>query len=263
MAGKQFHICCAPGDVGEYVFLPGNPGRVPKIAERLENAHFVAQNREFVTYTGFLNGIETSVTSTGIGGPSAAIAMEELVALGARTFIRIGTCGGMQEDIPPGTLILPTGAIRMEGTTREYLPLPFPAVPDFAVLSALVWAAKESAAPFRTGVVHCKDSFYGQHAPKSMPVGAALQENWEAWKKGGALGSEMESAALFVVAAARRVRCGTVLQMIWNQERSALARTHEEAQEDMSAAISVALGAMGRLMEIDKKRSLRNDNKGV
>ena len=118
-AESMFHLHCQKGSVGRYVFLPGDPGRVPKIATYLEQAQLTAQNREFTTYTGFLDGVPVSVTSTGIGGPSAAIAMEELVQCGADTFLRIGTCGGMQPHLVPGTLILPTGAVRMEGTTQS------------------------------------------------------------------------------------------------------------------------------------------------
>ncbi len=253
MSDCQFHIHCAPGEVGEYAFLPGDPGRVPLIASYLHDAKPVAQNREYTTYTGVLSGVPVSVTSTGIGGPSAAIAMEELAALGTHTFIRIGTCGGMQPDLKPGTLILPTGAIRMEGTTHEYLPAAFPAVPDFDLLSQLVVAAEDYGFNYRTGVVHCKDSFYGQHIPSSMPIGNALIEHWNAWKAAGTLGSEMESAALFIVAAARHLRCATVLQTIWNQERSKVTQDPSQAHDDMTDAILTAICAMGCVIEIDRK----------
>ncbi|MFR4476451.1 MAG: nucleoside phosphorylase, partial [Ruminococcus callidus] len=209
-------------DIGHYVFLPGDPDRVPWIASYLENAQKVAQSREFTTYTGTLDGTRVSVTSTGIGGPSAAIAMEELVALGAHTFLRIGTCGGMQPELVPGALIIPTGAIRMEGTSQEYMPLAFPAVPDFGLTEHLVCAARAAAYDYHTGVVQCKDSFYGQHSPETMPAAQTLLQNWQAWKAAGALASEMESAALFIVAATRRVKCATILQMLWNQERQAV-----------------------------------------
>ena len=202
MAERQFHIQCTAEDIGHYVFLPGDPDRVPWIASYLENAQKVAQSREFTTYTGTLDGTRVSVTSTGIGGPSAAIAMEELVALGAHTFLRIGTCGGMQPELVPGALIIPTGAIRMEGTSQEYMPLAFPAVPDFGLTEHLVCAARAAAYDYHTGVVQCKDSFYGQHSPETMPVAPTLLQNWQAWKAAGTLASEMESAALFTVAAA-------------------------------------------------------------
>ena len=234
MAERQFHIQCTAEDIGHYVFLPGDPDRVPWIASYLENAQKVAQSREFTTYTGTLDGTRVSVTSTGIGGPSAAIAIEELVALGAHTFLRIGTCGGMQPELVPGALIIPTGAIRMEGTSQEYMPLAFPAVPDFGLTEHLVCAARAAAYDYHTGVVQCKDSFYGQHSPETMPVAPTLLQNWQAWKAAGTLASEMESAALFTVAAARHVRCATILQMLWNQERQAVVRDKEHAASDMT-----------------------------
>ena len=254
MAERQFHIQCTAEDIGHYVFLPGDPDRVPWIASYLENAQKVAQSREFTTYTGTLDGTRVSVTSTGIGGPSAAIAMEELVALGAHTFLRIGTCGGMQPELVPGALIIPTGAIRMEGTSQEYMPLAFPAVPDFGLTEHLVCAARAAAYDYHTGVVQCKDSFYGQHSPETMPVASTLLQNWQAWKAAGTLASEMESAALFTVAAARHVRCATILQMLWNQERQAVVRDKEHAASDMTHAIDVAVAAM---------RAVIRENKGT
>lgn len=254
MAERQFHIQCTAEDIGHYVFLPGDPDRVPWIASYLENAQKVAQSREFTTYTGTLDGTRVSVTSTGIGGPSAAIAMEELAALGAHTFLRIGTCGGMQPELVPGALIIPTGAIRMEGTSQEYMPLAFPAVPDFGLTEHLVCAARAAAYDYHTGVVQCKDSFYGQHSPKTMPVAPTLLQNWQAWKAAGTLASEMESAALFTVAAARHVRCATILQMLWNQERQAVIRDKEHAASDMTHAIEVAVAAM---------RAVIRENKGT
>ena len=162
----------------------------------------MGSNREYVTYTGALLGERVSVVSTGIGGPSAAIAMEELCNLGVHTFIRVGTCGGIKLDVQSGDIVVASGAVRMEGTSREYAPIEYPAVPDFDVTCALVQAAKNLGLPTHTGVVHCKDSFYGQHSPHRMPVSYELENKWEAWKRLGVLASEMESAALFTVAAA-------------------------------------------------------------
>lgn len=256
MAERQFHIQCTAEDIGHYVFLPGDPDRVPWIASYLENAQKVAQSREFTTYTGTLDGTHVSVTSTGIGGPSAAIAMEELVALGTHTFLRIGTCGGMQPELVPGALIIPTGAIRMEGTSQEYMPLAFPAVPDFGLTEHLVCAARAAAYDYHTGVVQCKDSFYGQHSPETMPVAPTLLQNWQAWKAAGTLASEMESAALFTVAAARHVRCATILQMLWNQERQAVVRDKEHAASDMTHAIEVAVAAMRAMIRENKETAV-------
>jgi len=256
MAERQFHIQCTAEDIGHYVFLPGDPDRVPWIASYLENAQKVAQSREFTTYTGTLDGTRVSVTSTGIGGPSAAIAMEELAALGAHTFLRIGTCGGMQPELLPGALIIPTGAIRMEGTSQEYMPLAFPAVPDFGLTEHLVCAARAAAYDYHTGVVQCKDSFYGQHSPETMPVAPTLLQNWQAWKAAGTLASEMESAALFTVAAARHVRCATILQMLWNQERQTVIRDKEHAASDMTHAIEVAVAAMRAVIRENKETAV-------
>lgn len=245
-AGYQYHVHTKKGDVGRYVILPGDPGRCEKIAAYFDDPKLVADNREYRTYTGTLLGEKVSVTSTGIGGPSAAIAVEELVRCGADTFIRVGTCGGIQEEIIGGDVVIASGAVRMEGTSREYAPIEFPAVPDFEVTLALRDGAKELGLRNHVGVVQCKDSFYGQHRPEAMPVGAMLAGRWEAWKRLGVLASEMESAALFVAAAHLGVRCGTVLHTVWNQERAALG-IREESAMDPGRAIDVAVEALRRL----------------
>jgi len=243
----QFHIQCGPGDVGGYCILPGDPGRCEAIAQYLDNAVHVRTNREYVTYTGELLGERVSVVSTGIGGPSAAIAMEELCNLGAHTFIRVGTCGGIKLEVQSGDVVVASGAVRMEGTSREYAPLEYPAVPDFGVTCALARAAKNLGFPTHVGVVQCKDSFYGQHSPGRMPVHFDLEQKWEAWKRLGVLASEMESAALFTVAASRGVRCGSVFHVIWNQEREAADLDQKESY-DTSAAIRVGVEALKLLL---------------
>ena len=243
----QFHIQCGPGEVGEYCILPGDPGRCGQIAAYLEGAEHVKTNREYVTYTGTLAGARVSVVSTGIGGPSAAIALEELANLGAHTFLRVGTCGGIKLEVQSGDVVIATGAVRMEGTSREYAPLEWPAVPDFQVTAALVEAARDERLRWHAGVVQCKDSFYGQHSPGRMPVAAMLAEKWEAWKRLGVLASEMESAALFTVAAARGVRCGSVFHVIWNQEREAAGLDQEECH-DTALAIRVGIEGLRRLI---------------
>ena len=173
-SGKQYHTQLGPGDVGKYVILPGDPKRCEKIAKHFENPRLVADSREYVTYTGTLEGVPVSVTSTGIGGPSAAIAIEELSKVGADTFIRVGTCGGMQTQVCGGDIVIANGAIRMEGTSREYAPIEYPAVPDVDVLYALVTAAKRKGITYHAGVVQCKDSFFGQHEPEVMPKNESL-----------------------------------------------------------------------------------------
>ena len=250
----QYHIHCVPGDVGRYVILPGDPGRCEKIAALFDDAHFVARNREYTVYTGTLLGEKVSVCSTGIGGPSASIAMEELHNIGADTFIRVGTCGGIDLDVQSGDVVVATGAIRYEHTSREYAPIEFPAVPDYEVLSNLVEAAKASGRDWYAGVVQCKDSFYGQHSPERMPVSYELEQKWQAWKRLGVLASEMESAALFTVAAARGVRCGSVFHVIWNQERNA-AGLDQIRDEDTDAAVRTGVEAIRLLIRRDREKA--------
>ncbi len=250
----QFHIACSEGDVGQYCILPGDPGRCEKIAAHFDGAKKVAkvaQNREFTTYTGTLAGEPISVVSTGIGGPSAAIALEELAALGAHTFIRIGTCGGINLKVQSGDVVIATAAVRQEGTSREYAPIEYPAAADFEVVSALVTAAAQKNLPWHAGVVQSKDSFYGQHDPDRMPVSGALLAKWEAWKRLGVLASEMEAAALFTVAASLGLRCGAVFHTIWNQERK-LNGMFEDDRYDTEQAVEVAVAAMETLIRQDK-----------
>ena len=250
---QQFHIRCREGDVGRYVIVPGDPGRCEKIAAYFDDAHFVSSNREYTIYTGTLLGEKVSVCSTGIGGPSAAIALEELHNIGADTFIRVGTCGGIDLDVRSGDVVIASGAIRYEHTSREYAPIEFPAVPDFQVLSALVQAAQNLKMPYKVGVVQCKDSFYGQHDPKRMPVSCELLEKWEAWKRLGVKASEMESAATFVVSAALGCRCGSCFHTIWNQEREA-AGLDQDKNENTESAVRVGVEALKLLIAADRAK---------
>ena len=250
---KQFHIHCVEGDVGRYVILPGDPGRCEKIAALFDDAHFVARNREFTIYTGTLLGEKVSVCSTGIGGPSASIAMEELHNIGADTFIRVGTCGGIDLDVRSGDVVVATGAIRFEHTSREYAPIEYPAVANFDVTCALVQAAKNLGKSLKTGVVQCKDAFYGQHSPARMPVSYELLNKWEAWKRLGVKASEMESAALFIVGAFLKVRVGACFLVVANQERAAAGLPNPEVH-DTDRAIRVAVNAIKELIEEDKRK---------
>ena len=238
---KQFHIHCQAGDVGRYCILPGDPGRCKAIAALFDDAHFVSSNREFTIYTGTLLGEKVSVCSTGIGGPSASIAMEELHNIGADTFLRVGTCGGIHLDVQSGDIVIATA------------PIEYPAVADFEVATALVEAAKAGGYRFHTGVVQCKDSFYGQHSPARMPVSYELLNKWEAWKRLGVKASEMESAALFVVADALGCRCGSCFHVIWNQEREA-AGLDQKMTEDTSSAVHLGVEALKKLIQADRAR---------
>ena len=249
---RQFHINLIPGDVGRYCLLPGDPGRCEKIAKYFDNPVHVTTNREYVTYTGTLLGEKVSVCSTGIGGASASIAMEELANIGVDTFVRVGTCGGIDLNVKSGDVVIATGAIRMEGTSREYAPIEFPAVADFEVTNAIVDAAKAMGKSWHAGVVQCKDSFYGQHSPETMPVSYELLNKWDAWKRLGVKASEMESAALFTVAAYRKVRCGSVFHVIWNQERNA-AGLDQTRDENTESAIQVGIEAIKLLIQRDRE----------
>ena len=251
--GTQFHIRCNAGDVGRYCFLPGDPGRCEAIASHFDNPVHVGMNREYNIYTGTLLGEKVSVCSTGIGGPSAAIAMEELHNIGVDTFIRVGTCGGIDLDVQPGDVVVATGAIRYEHTSMEYAPIEFPAVPDFGVTAALRAASEALGYRTHVGVVQCKDSFYGQHSPEKSPVYWELQQKWESWKRLGVKASEMESAALFVIASALGVRCGSCFHVIWNQEREKMGM-HMPMTEDTSGAVKVGIEAVKRIIAADKER---------
>ena len=251
-SGLQYHVGLGPGMVGQYVLLPGDPKRCEKIAAYFEEPQLMADSREYVTYTSLLDGVKVSVTSTGIGGPSASIAMEELTRCGAHTFVRVGTCGGMQLPVVGGDLVIATGAIRMEGTSKEYAPIEFPAVADLEVVNALAAAAKELGAKSHIGVVQCKDSFYGQHEPEVKPVSYELLPKWEAFVRCGALASEMESAALFVVASCLKVRCGTVLLTVANQERAKAGLPNPQAH-DTDLAIRTGVEALRRLIAQDRE----------
>ena len=249
---KQFHIRCVEGDVGRYVIVPGDPGRCEAIAKYFDDAKHVAQNREYNLYTGYLLGEKVTVCSSGIGGPSASIAMEELHNLGADTFIRIGTCGGIRLDVRSGDVVIATGAIRYEHTSTEYAPIEFPAVSNFDIALALRDSAQALGYRHHMGVVQCKDSFYGQHSPEKSPVYYELLNKWESWKRLGVLASEMESAAMFVVASALGCRCGSCFHVIWNQEREK-AGLDQDMNEDTSSAIRVAVEALKRIIIKDRE----------
>jgi uridine phosphorylase len=253
----QYHLQTTAEQLGKYVILPGDPGRVEKIAALLDNPKHIATNREYVTYTGSLNGVEVSVCSTGIGGPSAAIAVEELIRCGCHTFIRVGTSGGMNLKVIGGDLCIASAAVRGDGTSAEYLTPDYPAVADFEVVSALAESAREISSDedgnrYYVGVCQSKDSFYGEVAPETMPEAARLNSRWDAYVKSGCLTSEMEAATLFAVALVRGVRAGAVLTALWNVERSK-AGLPDKICKSSERAIKCAIEAIRKLIEKDKK----------
>ena len=248
--GRQMHIQITKGDIGRYVILPGDPARCEKIAQYFDDPKQIAHNREYTLWTGSLDGVPVAVCSTGIGGPSAAIAMEELVECGADTFIRVGTSGGIVDKVKGGDIVIATGAIRQEGTSREYLPIEFPAVADFSVVSALHEAAQALGFPYHTGVIQSKDSFYGEIRPAQMPIADELTAKWKAWKATGALTSEMETAALMIVAQVLHVRCGAVLNVLWNADNDDAPAIPPDATE---RGVKAAVEAIRVLIREDSK----------
>ena len=242
---KLYHIglCKADLEGADYAILPGDPGRVEKIAALMENAKEIGRNREYTSWLAETKGVKVLVMSTGMGGPSTAIGVEELHMLGVSHLIRVGTCGGMQLQVQAGDLVVVNGAIRQEGTSKEYLPVEFPAIADIDVTVALRQAARELGLPNHTGVVQCKDSFYGQHDPARMPVSYELENKWQAWIKGGALGSEMETAALYTVSQVLGVHAGAVMLCVWNQEREKAGLDQKETH-DTTGAIRAAIRAV-------------------
>ncbi len=251
--GRQYHVNLLAGEVGRYVFLPGDPGRCEPIARLFDEPRFVTSHREYTTWSGYLDGELVSVTSTGIGGPSAAIAMEELVKVGADTFVRVGTSGSMQPDIAPGTIGVIQAAIRDEGTSLHYLPVEFPAVADLEVTQALATGARSTGKQVRVGVSQSKDSFYGQHEPGRMPVARRLQDRWAAWMAGGAICSEMEAAALYIVAATLGVRAGAVAMILGHHDMAPMTPAEQEVSS-VENLLPAAIAGMRELIANDRSR---------
>ena len=247
---KMYHIGLTKEDIqgAKYAILPGDPGRVPKIAEHLNNPIKLCTNREYTSYLGELEGQKVLVMSTGMGGPSTAIAVEELKLIGIENLIRIGTSGGMQLNVSAGDIVIAQAAVRQEGTSKEYVPVEFPAVANFELTQALKEASDELGYKNHIGVVHCKDSFYGQHSPKRMPVAYDLEHKWQAWIKAGVLCSEMETASLFTVASVLKLKAAAVLLVVWNQEkeRKGLA---QETSFDVDKEIFVAIKAISNIIK--------------
>lgn len=241
---RQYHIALRPGEVGRYVLLPGDPGRVPVIASYFDEAEKMAQNREHTTYTGTLGGVKVSVTSTGIGGPSTAIAVEELARIGADTFIRVGTSGLMQPDyMRTGDLVVVTGAVRDEGTANQYMPVEFPAVADLDVVAALRETCSAQGKRFHVGLSHSKDSFYGEVTPERMPISYELKNRWSAWVRGDVLCSEMEAATLFVLSSVLGKRAGGLMLALGGGEGD-----YDELVADLSRT---AVAGLRRLIALD------------
>ncbi|MBR4619123.1 MAG: nucleoside phosphorylase [Bacilli bacterium] len=249
----KYHIRLSKSDLdgAKFAILTGDPGRVGNIAKYLDKPKKIAQNREYTSYLGGLNGEKVLIISTGMGGPSTAICVEELAQIGITHLIRIGTSGGMQLDTSAGDLVIATASIRQEGTSKEYLPIEYPAVADLDVVLALRDSCEELGYKYHTGVVHCKDSFYGQHNPERMPVGYDLKNKWDAFIKAGALCSEMETASLFSVATVLKLHAGAIVLVVWNQEREKCGLS-QESNFDIEKEIKVAINSIKKLISSSK-----------
>ena len=250
----MYHIGLSAKDIkgAKYAILPGDPGRVSGIAKHLKKKELLKVNREYTSYLGELAGEKVLVISTGMGGPSTAICIEELAQIGVKNLIRVGTSGGMQLDVNAGDIIVAQAAVRQEGTSKEYFPLEFPAVANFELTCELKRACEELGYPHHVGVVQCKDSFYGQHSPHRMPVSYELENKWNAWIKAGVLASEMETASLFTVSSYLRLRAAAVLLVVWNQEKEKLGLPQEQ-DFDVESEIKVAVKAVENLILKDKE----------
>jgi len=241
---KQYHTQTQQGDVGRYVLMPGDPGRVPLIAARLENAVHIATNREYVTYTGWLEGEKVSVTSTGIGCPSSAIAVEELYRCGADTFIRVGTSGSLQPGTKSNDLAIVTGAIRHEGTSLHYMPIEFPALCDLEIVQAMKSAVQRLGVRYQVGISHSKDSFFGEVEPDRSANSEQLKNLWRAWQIGGAICSEMEISTICVVSSILRARAGGIMAM------------HGEGEfGPLDGLIVAAVESVRELIKLDKEKA--------
>lgn len=249
---EQYHIKLKQGDVGKYAILCGDPDRVEVIARHLDNPVFVSRNREYTIYNGYLDDNLITVASTGIGGPSAAICVEELIKCGAELFIRVGTSGGIKSDVVGGDIVIATAAVRDDGTSREYLHESYPAVADYKIVRALADEAAELCDGtlgnnYHVGVVQSKDSFYGETNPETMAISEYLIDRWNSYVRLGCLTSEMECAAIFAVAQTRGVQAGAVLLSIWNVE-DLKVNPNPVINMDVTRAIKCAVGATRRII---------------
>ena len=244
---KKYHVGLAKGEVGGYVLVPGDPGRTPLIAKHLEGAREVAFSREYRTFTGSLGGVPVSTVSSGMGGPSVAIMIEELSELGVHTFLRVGTCGGAQPEIKMGDLVIGLGSVRTEGTPNGYVPPEYPAVASLDVVNALVEAAEASRSRHHVGIIRSVDALYSDLVPDTMPR-PHLRDELEMWARAGVLCNDMESSTLFVVARLRKLRAGTINLCV--DELGAGEIQHLDPSY-MDGMLAVAVDAIRRLIEHD------------
>ena len=250
---KKYHIGLGPGDVGEYVLVPGDPGRTPVIAKYLDNAREVAFSREYRTFTGTLDGVKASTMSTGMGGPSVAIGVEELSELGVHTFLRVGTCGAAQPEIKMGDLVIAMGAVRSEGTPDGYVPKEYPAVASLDIVNALVDAAERSKVPYHVGLIRSVDALYSDLVPDRMPR-PHLRDELELWSRAGILSNDMETSTLFVVSRLRKLRAGTINLCV---DELGAGEIHHLDPSYLERMLKVAVDALRHLIARDARAAKR------
>jgi uridine phosphorylase len=246
---KKYHVGLARGEVGEYVLVPGDPFRTPMVATHLDGAKEVAFSREYRTFTGTVEGVPVSTMSTGMGGPSVAIGVEELAELGVHTFLRVGTCGAAQPEIKMGDLVIAIGSVRSEGTPDGYVPKEYPAIASLDVTNALVEAATAAGVPYHVGLIRSVDALYSDLMPERMPRPHHLREELDMWSRAGILSNDMETSTLFVVSRLRKLRAGTINLCV---DELGAGEIHHLDPSYMDRMLKVAVDAIRLLIARDK-----------
>jgi len=244
---KKYHVGLSRADVGDYVLAPGDPFRTPLIAKHLEGAKEVAFSREYRTFTGTVDGVKVSAMSTGMGGPSVAIGLEELHELGVHTVLRVGTCGALQPGVKMGDLVIALAAVRSEGTSDGYVPREYPAVASLEMVNALVEACEAAKVPHHVGVMRSVDALYSDLVPAQMPR-PDLKNELEMWTKAGVVGNDMEASTLFVVSRIRGMRAGTICLCV---DEVGAGEIHHLDPSYMDRMLSTAVDAIRILIKRD------------
>lgn len=245
---KKYHVGLAKGDVGDYVLVPGDPFRTPLVAKHLDEAREVAFSREYRTFTGTVEGVKVSTMSSGMGGPSVAIGVEELHELGVHTLLRVGTCGALQPEVKMGDLVIALASVRSEGTPDGYVPKEYPAVASLHVVNALVDAAEAAKVPYHVGVMRSVDALYSDLVPDQMPR-PDLRAELEMWTRAGVIGNDMETSTLFVVSRLREMRAGTICLCVDEVGAGAI---HHLDPSYMDRMLKVAVAAIRILIKRDQ-----------
>jgi uridine phosphorylase len=252
-AAKKYHIGLGREDVGDYVLAPGDPFRTPLIAKHLDGAKEVAFSREYRTFTGKVEGVPVSAMSTGMGGPSVAIGLEELRELGVHTVLRVGTCGALQPEVKMGDLVIALGSVRSEGTPDGYVPREYPAVASLEVVEALRDAAEAAGARFHIGIMRSVDALYSDLLPDQMPR-PDLRAELEMWTRAGVIGNDMETSTLYIVSRLRGMRAGTICLCV---DEVGAGEIHHLDPSYMDRMLSVAVEAIRLLIKRDSSAATR------